>query len=65
MAKEEIRSWRVENGLIFSAGPRRVLRKRSDKAAWNTGQIADSVVMTDNLATLLENEVDRSIGKWR
>ena len=24
----------------------------------------DSVIMTDNLATVLESEVDRSIGTW-
>jgi hypothetical protein len=44
--------------------PEPVLVNRSDKADGNTGLLADLGVMTDNLATLLENEVDRSIGRW-
>jgi mRNA interferase MazF len=55
----------ITSNVAAAGRPRRVLMKRSDKDARDAGQLADSVVMTDNLATLLENEVDRSIGKWR
>ena len=29
-----------------------------------SGLKADSVIMTDNIATLLDNEIDRVIGSW-
>jgi mRNA interferase MazF len=29
-----------------------------------SGLKTDSVIMTDNLATILHNEIDRTIGSW-
>ena len=29
-----------------------------------SGLLSDSVIMTDNLATVLEQEIDRTIGTW-
>jgi mRNA interferase MazF len=29
-----------------------------------TGLLTDSVIMTDNLATVLESEIERAIGEW-
>jgi mRNA interferase MazF len=29
-----------------------------------TGLLTDSVIMTDNLATVLDSEIDRALGEW-
>jgi mRNA interferase MazF len=43
--------------------PSRVTVLRSTPAGQQSGLLADSVVMTDNLATIVEAAVDRVIGK--
>ena len=43
--------------------PSRALVKLESKAGKESGLLADSVVMTDNLATITTNAVDRVIGK--
>ncbi|HEY2586613.1 MAG TPA: type II toxin-antitoxin system PemK/MazF family toxin [Tepidisphaeraceae bacterium] len=42
--------------------PSRVLLKLGSSDAAGTGLKTDSVVMTDNLATVLDTEIDRVIG---
>jgi len=44
--------------------PSRVLIERSDPAFGQTGLLGDTVLMTDNLATVLEAEIERRIGCW-
>ena len=36
---------------------------RADRAFVESGLLTDSVIMTDNLATILETEIDRAIGR--
>jgi mRNA interferase MazF len=43
--------------------PSRVLVELESSAGKNSGLLADSVVMTDNLATITEIAIDRVIGK--
>ncbi len=43
--------------------PSRWSVEQSSSQGRRMGLRADSVVMTDNLATVLENEIDRAIGK--
>lgn len=43
--------------------PSRVEVKRSSAEGQHAGLRTDSVIMTDNLATVLENEVERVIGQ--
>ena len=42
--------------------PSRVLIEVSTPLGQQTGLLSDSVIMTDNLATILDTEIDRSIG---
>lgn len=44
--------------------PNRVLIERGDPAFEQMGLLSDTVLMTDNLATVREAEVDRRIGRW-
>jgi mRNA interferase MazF len=51
-------------GRLFRAGhPSRVLVRLSDADGADSGLLTDSVVMTDNLATVLSAEIDRVIGR--
>jgi mRNA interferase MazF len=43
--------------------PSRVAVARSSPAGRRMGLLSDSVVMTDNLATVLDSEIDRRIGQ--
>jgi mRNA interferase MazF len=45
--------------------PSRVLIKLNSSAGEGSGLLTDSVVMTDNLATISEIAIDRVIGKIR
>lgn len=48
---------------LFRAGhPSRVLIRLSSPEGRQSGLLADSVVMTDNIATVVESAVDRVIG---
>ena len=44
--------------------PCRVLIERGEPTFEQTGLLSDTVLMSDNLATVLEAEVDRRIGYW-
>lgn len=49
---------------VFRANhPSRVLIKLASPAGKESGLLTDSVVMTDNLATIMEIAIDRVIGK--
>jgi mRNA interferase MazF len=52
----------ISSNLARAGHPSRVLVARSSPAGQQVGLRTDSVVMTDNLATVLEVEVDRMIG---
>jgi mRNA interferase MazF len=48
---------------VFRADhPSRVMISLSSPAGQQSGLLTDSVVMTDNLATIMESEIDRNIG---
>ncbi|MEG4344796.1 hypothetical protein QUB70_16085 [Microcoleus sp. A003_D6] len=52
----------ITSNLARSGHPSRVFVSRSTPEGQQTGLLADSVIMTDNLVTLLEVEIDRQIG---
>ena len=53
----------VTSNLSRSQHPSRVTVMKETPDGRQSGLLTDSVVMTDNLATILENEVDRVIGE--
>jgi mRNA interferase MazF len=44
--------------------PSRVAIRLNSSEATQSGLLTDSVIMTDNLATVLESEIDRKLGFW-
>jgi len=49
----------------FRAGhPSRVLVQQGDPYFAQTGLLGSTVLMTDNLATVMEAEIDHRIGQW-
>ena len=44
--------------------PSRVTVSLATQEGQATGLLTDSVIMTDNLATVFETEIDRRIGAW-
>ena len=52
----------ITSRLHRAPHPSRVLIRRSSVDGQRSGLLADSVVMTDNLATILDVAVDRTIG---
>jgi mRNA interferase MazF len=53
----------ITSGLSRSGHPSRVLVKRASPEGGQSGLLADSVVMTDNLATVQKVAIDRIIGE--
>lgn len=53
----------ISSNLARAGHPSRVEITRTDRAFHESGLLTDSVIMTDNLATVLETEVDRAIGR--
>jgi mRNA interferase MazF len=53
----------ITSRLFRGDHPSRVLVSLSASEGQQSGLLSDSVVMTDNLATIEENEIDRVIGK--
>ena len=52
------------SGRMFRAGhPSRVVVRRDTAEGRSAGLLSDSVIMTDNLATVAELAIDRVIGK--
>ncbi len=52
----------VTSNLARANHPSRVTVRRSTPEGRQSGLLTDSVVMTDNLATVAESEIDRVIG---
>jgi mRNA interferase MazF len=52
----------ITSNLARSGHPSRVFVSLATPEGQQTGLLGDSVIMTDNLVTLLENEIDRKIG---
>lgn len=53
----------ISSNLARAGHPSRVTVRQSSTEGRAMGLHGDSVVMTDNLATVLESEIDRSIGR--
>jgi len=45
-------------------GPTRVLVEKKSELGKHMGIITNSVIVADNLATVLEREIDKVIGNW-
>ena len=54
----------ITSNLARTGHPSRVLVSLETPEGKQTGLLADSVIMTDNLVTILEVEIDRKIGIW-
>ncbi|MBI3829184.1 MAG: type II toxin-antitoxin system PemK/MazF family toxin [Planctomycetes bacterium] len=54
----------ITSNMARSGHPSRVAAALGTPEAKIAGFRTDSVVMTDNLATVLETEIDKSIGRW-
>lgn len=52
----------VTSNVARAGHTSRVLIRRTTRAGQQSGLLTDSVVMTDNLATILETGIDRVIG---
>jgi mRNA interferase MazF len=52
----------ITSNMSRAGHPSRVTLKQNSAQGKQAGVLMDSVVMTDNLATLRETEIDRSIG---
>lgn len=53
----------ITSNMARAAHPSRVTLTRNSNQGRESGILMDSVVMTDNLATIREAEIDRSIGR--
>jgi mRNA interferase MazF len=53
----------ITSNLSRAGHPSRVVVAQSSSEGRRMGLLSDSVVMTDNLATVLNSEIDRGIGK--
>lgn len=54
----------ITSNMARAGHPSRVIVKLDSEKARGTGLLTDSVVMTDNLATILHSEIDRAIGMF-
>lgn len=54
----------ITSNVARAGHPSRVAVQRATPDGQQSGLLSDSVIMTDNLATVLETEIDRSIGTW-
>ena len=54
----------ISSNMARAGHPSRVSISLTTNEGKQTGLQFDSVVMTDNLATVLESEIDRVIGVW-
>ena len=52
----------ITSNVTRAKHPSRILIRRTTRMGRQSGLLTDSVVMTDNLATILETAVDRVIG---
>jgi mRNA interferase MazF len=54
----------ITSNLARAGHPSRVTISLTTPEGQKTGLLTDSVMMTDNLATVLDTEIDRTIGEW-
>jgi mRNA interferase MazF len=54
----------ITSNLARTGHPSRVLVQLTTPEGQQTGLLTDSVIMTDNLVTVLDIEIDRTIGVW-
>jgi mRNA interferase MazF len=52
----------ITSNVARAGHPCRILIRRTTRTGRQSGLLTDSVVMTDNLATIFESAVDRVIG---
>jgi len=52
----------ITSNLSRAGHPSRVMTPRSSPQGPRMGLLSDSVIMTDNLATVLDSKIDRAIG---
>ena len=55
----------ITSNMIRAGHPSRVSVRVASESAKGTGLLMDSVIMTDNLATIPDTEIDRVIGRHR
>jgi mRNA interferase MazF len=55
----------ITSNMARAGRPSRVTVRIGSESARGSGLLMDSVIMTDNLATILESEIDRVIGSFR
>jgi mRNA interferase MazF len=48
---------------LARTGPTRVVVRKQDPVGRTMGLLADSVIVADNLATVLDREIDKAIGR--
>jgi mRNA interferase MazF len=53
----------ISSNLVRAGHPSRVTVSKSSPAGQQMGLRTDSVIMTDNLATVLDGEIDRVLGR--
>ncbi len=52
----------ITSNMARAGHPSRVIVRIGSESARGSGLLMDSVIMTDNLATILDSEIDRVIG---
>jgi mRNA interferase MazF len=55
----------ITSNMARAGHPSRVTVRTGSEGAKGCGLLMDSVIMTDNLATILDSEIDRIIGTFR
>jgi mRNA interferase MazF len=54
----------ITSNLSRADHPSRILIQIEDEVGQRTGLISNSVILTDNLATVLETAIDRALGSY-
>jgi mRNA interferase MazF len=54
----------ITSNMARAGHPSRVIVRFGSEKARGSGLLMDSVIMTDNLATILDSEIDRAIGTF-
>ena len=55
----------ITSNLARAGHPSRVIVRLGSENARGSGLLMDSVIMTDNLSTILDSEIDRVIGTFK
>ena len=54
----------ITSNMARAGHPSRVIVRFGSEKPRGSGLLMDSVIMTDNLATILDSEIDRAIGTF-